>query len=125
MAELIKKQNRYLHKVHAISFINIGSLEGSFRQNEENGRGGIKRKSVAAIEETGEVSNKKSTGEEWDNSSSTGENDTDTIQVEDISMGGEQDGENENIISESGENTTNSQGNGGDNAGGDEGDDDI
>ena len=30
MTELIKKQNRYLHEVTAISFINLGSLEGSF-----------------------------------------------------------------------------------------------
>ena len=41
MTELIQKQNRYLHDVHAISFINIGSLEGSFRQEIglENGGG--------------------------------------------------------------------------------------
>jgi len=39
MTELIKKQNIYLHEVHAISFINIGSLEGSFQKNEEDGKG--------------------------------------------------------------------------------------
>ena len=33
MAELLKKQNRYLHQVHAISFINIRSLEGTFSIN--------------------------------------------------------------------------------------------
>jgi len=81
MTELIKKQNRYLHKVHAISFINIGFLEGSFQQNDENGRRGMKRKSVEAIEDTTEVSNKKSTGDEQDNSNSTRENDADIIQV--------------------------------------------
>jgi len=40
-------------------------------------------------------------------------------------MDGDQDGEEENIILESGENTIDSQGNGDDNAGGDEGDDNI
>lgn len=36
MTELVKKQNRYLHEVTAISFINLGSLEGSFSSvNEE------------------------------------------------------------------------------------------
>jgi len=30
ITELIKKQNRYLHEVKAIYFINLGSLEGSF-----------------------------------------------------------------------------------------------
>jgi len=86
MTELIKRQSRYLHKVHAISFINIGFLEGSFLQNEENRRGGSKRKSVAAIEETAEVSTKKSTGDERDNSNSTGENDANNIQEEDTTM---------------------------------------
>jgi len=48
----------------------------------------MKRKNVAAIEETTDVSNKKSTGEERDNSNFTGENDADTIQVDDITMDG-------------------------------------
>ena len=30
MTTLIQKQNKYLHETHAISFINVGSLEGSF-----------------------------------------------------------------------------------------------
>jgi len=30
MTEIMKKQNRYLHEVKAISFIHLGSLEGSF-----------------------------------------------------------------------------------------------
>ena len=78
-----------MHEVHAIFFINIWSLEGSFWQNEENGKGGMKLKSVAAIEKTAEVSNKKSTGKEQDNSNFTEENDSDIIQVEDITMDGE------------------------------------
>jgi len=48
----------------------------------------MKRKSVAAIEETTEVSNKKSIGEERDSSNSTGENDANTIQVDAITMDG-------------------------------------
>ena len=43
MIELIKKQNMYLHQVHAISFINIGSLEGSFQSGKRT-EGGSKRK---------------------------------------------------------------------------------
>lgn len=43
MTELIKKQNRYLQHVHAISFIDIESLEGTFRINYKD-EGGIKRK---------------------------------------------------------------------------------
>ena len=35
MKEIIKKQNRYLHGVTAISFINLGSLEGSFSSVSE------------------------------------------------------------------------------------------
>ena len=61
-------------------------------------REGIKRKSMVAIEETADVSNKKSTGNDRDNSNCTGENDVDIIQVEDITMEGEQDGESEKII---------------------------
>jgi len=79
--------------VHTISFINIESLEGSFQQNEENGRGGSKRKSVAALEKTAEVS-KKPTGDERDNSKSTGKNDVNNIQEENTTMeDGEHDGE--------------------------------
>jgi len=45
MNELIKKQNRYLHEVTVMSFINLGLLEGSFRQEVEQEGGGSKRKS--------------------------------------------------------------------------------
>jgi len=31
MTEIMKKKNRYLHKVKAISLINLDSLKGSFR----------------------------------------------------------------------------------------------
>ena len=41
--ELIQRQNKYLHEVHAILFINIRSLEGSFWQ-EIQSAGGSKRK---------------------------------------------------------------------------------
>jgi len=37
MTEIIIKQNRYLHEMKAISFINLGSLEGSFRQDMHDG----------------------------------------------------------------------------------------
>jgi len=128
MTELIKKKNRYLHEVYAISFIHIVSKEGSFRQNDENGRGGSKCKSVVAIEENAEVSNNKSTGDEQDHSNSTGENNANNIAEEDTTMeDGEHDAEEETNISESEGDTTYSQGNGGNNTarGGDEGDDDI
>ena len=49
----------------------------------------MKLKSVAAIEKTAEVSNNRSTGKEQDNSNFTEENDSDIIQVEDITMDGE------------------------------------
>ena len=32
MIELIHKQNKYLHKVHAISVINLGNLQGIFNR---------------------------------------------------------------------------------------------
>ena len=44
MTEIIKKQNRYLHEMKAISFINLGSLEGSFRQDIMQDGAGTKRK---------------------------------------------------------------------------------
>ena len=40
--ELIKKQNWYLHQAHAILFINIGSLDGSFQSGKRT-EGGSKR----------------------------------------------------------------------------------
>ena len=44
MTEIMKKQNRYLHEMKAISFINLGSLEGSFRQDFMQDGAGTKRK---------------------------------------------------------------------------------
>ena len=41
-----KKQNRYLHDVRAISFINLGSLESSFYQELARGGGNGKRKDI-------------------------------------------------------------------------------
>lgn len=38
MTELMKKQDRYLHEVRAISFINIGSLEGFFFRSQRRRR---------------------------------------------------------------------------------------
>jgi len=48
--ESIQRQKKHLHKVHAISFINIGSLEGSFTQ-EIQSAGGSKRKLSVTGEE--------------------------------------------------------------------------
>ena len=44
MTEIMKKQNRYLHNMKAVSFINLGSLEGSFRQEIVQEGMGTKRK---------------------------------------------------------------------------------
>jgi len=65
MMELIKKQNRYLHSVRAISFINLGSLEDLFHQ--EIVLEGVygKRTDILTTEEApAPNNNKKSTGEE-------------------------------------------------------------
>jgi len=65
LTELIKKKHRYLHNVRAISFINLGSLEGSFHQ--ELVREGVngKRKGTSTTEEApAPIENEKSTGEE-------------------------------------------------------------
>ena len=43
MTALVKKQNKYLHDVHAIPFINLGSLEGKFYATDAL-RKGFKRK---------------------------------------------------------------------------------
>ena len=67
MTELIKKQNRYLHEVTAIAFINLGSLEGSFRQEVEQEGGGSKRKiSTDIVEAPPPVPNKKAAGDAAD-----------------------------------------------------------
>ena len=71
MTDLIKKQNRYLHDVRAISFINLGSLEGSFYQESARGGGNGKRKDITPTgEPSPPIANKKSTGED-DNLKST------------------------------------------------------
>lgn len=62
MMELIKKQNWYLHQVHAISFINIGFLNGSFQKLTIN-EGGSKWK----MSEEGGCDNNSHTADEADN----------------------------------------------------------
>ena len=59
MTELIKKLNRYLHSVRAISFINLGSFEGSFHQEiVQEGVNG-KRKDISTTEEAPAPNNNK------------------------------------------------------------------
>ena len=54
MTELIKNQNRYLHQVHAISFIKIRSLEGTFSINYKDELGN-KRKTIDNRAEEGGI----------------------------------------------------------------------
>ena len=65
MTKLIQKQNSYLHSVRAISFINLGFLEGSFHQEiEQEGVNG-KRKGISRTKESQRLTIIiKSTGEE-------------------------------------------------------------
>ena len=56
--EIMKKQNRYLNEMKPISFINLGSLEGLFRQEIVQVGVGTKRKNPDnTVEATPPVSN--------------------------------------------------------------------
>ena len=74
MTDLIQKQNRYLHDVRAISFINLGSLEGSFYQETAREGGNGKRKEITQTgDDSSPIVNKKSTGEDDNFQSTTGD----------------------------------------------------
>ena len=87
MTTLIQKQNKYLHETHAISFINVGSLEGSFwntkvevsgkrkmSSDEEGGKGDD-------YESNGEEENEGETDEDTENKGSTGDTEMEYGQI--------------------------------------------
>jgi len=67
MKELIKKQNRYLHQVHAISFINIRSLEGTFSINYKDELGNKRKTIDDRAEEGGIITDEYATANEEEN----------------------------------------------------------
>ena len=62
MTELTQKQNQYLHEVHSVSIMSIGSLEGSFQHGYGGEDSGIKRKNSALSDSTADAPNRKHMG---------------------------------------------------------------
>lgn len=67
--ELIQKQTQYLHEVHAVSFVNIRSLEGLFGHDTVGEENGGTRKNSVLLDSKGNRLNKKHTGENTVNTS--------------------------------------------------------